>query len=99
MSIDFLSPHFYSLFPHLSFYFHRYFIHPHPIALVAQDLHSPSQQIPAVAHANTEVISTPAVPPTLSDRPQPATTNTHGRSQARRPTVEISLRLFCGFYP
>lgn len=53
------------------------FIHSRPVALAAQDLYSSSKQITAVAHANSKVISTPVVLPTLSDRPQPATTNTH----------------------
>ncbi len=75
------------------------FIHSRPAALAAQDLYSSSKQITVVAHANSKVISTPVVLPILSDRPQPATTNTHVRSHARRSTVEISLRLFCGFYP
>lgn len=59
---------------------------------------SSSKQITAVARANTQVVSTPVARPSLSDRPQPATTNTNVRSRARRPTVEISLRLFCGFH-
>lgn len=86
-----LFQHLYPLSDHLSIRCHRSFILSRPVTLAAQDLYSPSKQITAVAHANSKVISTPVVLPTLSDRPQPATTNTHVRSHARRPTVEISL--------
>lgn len=69
-----------------------------PVPVALADLRSSTIQITAVARANTQVISTPVARPSLSDRPQPATTNTNVRSRARRPTVEISLRLFCGFH-
>ena len=80
--IDFLFQHFPSLSDHLSIYCHHSFIHRRAVALTA------------VAHAHSKVISTSLGLPTLSDTPQPATTNTHARSHVWRPTVEMSLLWF-----
>lgn len=90
VSIDFLFQTFYSLSDHLFIRCHHPFLLSRPAALAVQDLFSSSKQITAVAQANSKVISTPVILPSLSDRPQPATTNTHARLRARRPRVEIS---------
>lgn len=100
--IDFLFRRFHCRSNNLSIHCHHSLTHSRAAELAAQDLRSSSKQIAAELPMQTRVISTCVVLPTPPDRPQPAATCTHvrsHRSHARRPTVEISLWLFCGFYP
>lgn len=62
-----------------------------PSALAVHGLYSSMKPITAAAIANRKVISTPVVFPARNQQ----TTNTHARSRARWPTMEIS---FCVFF-